>query len=633
MRTSTFAPRSSTRHKLTIASALLALTVLGQGCLERALRPIAPCTRSAVQQTETITATDQVDLLFMIDDSGSMAEEQRAIGREIPRIVEILTTGNLPNGTHVAPARSLHVGVVSSNMGIGSSPTQGTCHPGLGGDGLLVPAGACTGASANGSRGSIFDFQPATGDATAFSAAVACVASLGTNGCGYEQQLEAVLKAVSPSAPTEWTAESYVAPTFWGLAGPTFGHGGPGGANETFVRPGSVLAIVLVTDEDDCSASDPALFAADAPSELRCARFRSMQHSVERYVDGLVGLRAQPSQLVFAAIVGIPRSSPETSGLTEAELLDLPDMEETENEAGDNLEPSCEAANPANGVAYPPRRIVQVAEGLRERGASTSLHSICDADFRAAADDIVERISGALGTACLPRELNLDAQGYAPCDVFELLPPVEGTAELTHCADLPNADAYELDHVESRSINGEMVHREACRVRQVARDESGAAAGWFYDDGEATIDGASALPPGCNQGIAFSMVQVVSGAELQFECEQTILPSTGAPVQLGSFCDPGTGEDESGLLSDSDTMTCSMGIATPGYQGAHLRCDSFDRTCQMACTATSDCTAAGLLGYVCDLREAQEVFGDDLPSGVTAADVHGFCVNPTCHED
>ncbi|HEV3485648.1 MAG TPA: hypothetical protein VG106_09590, partial [Vicinamibacterales bacterium] len=54
----------------------------------------------------------------------------------------------------------------------------------------------------------------------------------GTGGCGFEQQLEAVLKALSPASPTAWTAAGYVAPTFF--AGST-GHAL--GANAGFVRP------------------------------------------------------------------------------------------------------------------------------------------------------------------------------------------------------------------------------------------------------------------------------------------------------------------------------------------------------------------------------------------------------------
>ena len=60
-------------------------------------------------------ATD-VDLLFMIDNSGSMREEQENLIRELPRMVRVLTTGDREgDGTQdFAPVRSLHVGFVTS---------------------------------------------------------------------------------------------------------------------------------------------------------------------------------------------------------------------------------------------------------------------------------------------------------------------------------------------------------------------------------------------------------------------------------------------------------------------------------------------------------------------------------------
>ena len=62
-----------------------------------------------------------------------------------------------------------------------------------------------------------------------------CVAVLGTGGCEYEQPLEASLAALTRQAE-------------------------PGMPNEGFLRNDSLLAIIYVTDEDDCSASNPQLY-------------------------------------------------------------------------------------------------------------------------------------------------------------------------------------------------------------------------------------------------------------------------------------------------------------------------------------------------------------------------------------
>ena len=69
------------------------------------------------------------------------------------------------------------------------------------------------------------------------------LAKVGSNGCGFEQQLEAVTKALDENETPE---------------------------NRGFVRDGSLLAVIFITDEDDCSAQDPnTLFRGD-PSGGTC---------------------------------------------------------------------------------------------------------------------------------------------------------------------------------------------------------------------------------------------------------------------------------------------------------------------------------------------------------------------------
>ena len=529
------------------------------------------------------------------------------------------TTGRLEDGRQVAPVRSLHVGVVSSDMGVGPVANTNNCEHGGGDDGRLIVR----------NQRSFLTFDAATGNAAAFAHDVAALATLGTDGCNYEQPLESILTALSPRAPTAFTAPGYVAPTFRALDGvPSVGHGDE--LNADFLRPGAVLAIVLITDEDDCSAEDPSFFAGTGSTGSRCAQHHAEQWATSRYVDGLLALRQSPSQIVFSAIVGVPQS---VDGQSAAEILDARVL--AEHVTNDEVDRSCTRVGTDGmdlGHAAPPTRIVTVARDLEAAGASTSVHSICSTSYHAAMNDVLARIGGALGTACLPRALNLDASGEAGCDVFELLPAVESGAEFTHCAQLPGAGAFSLERVETSTVLGASVHRELCRVSQVVRGTP-SATGWYYDDGRDGVDGPSAMPEGCDQGIAFAQVHPVAGAEVRFECAEHLFPSSGAVVQLGSFCDPSTGADGTGELAESPGFTCGMGTATPGFASAHMACDGFDRTCQLSCDDSSDCTAGGLLGYACDLREAQEIFGTRLPAGISAHDVHGVCVNPTCHQD
>jgi hypothetical protein len=100
----------------------------------------------------------------------------------------------------------------------------------------------------------IFEFARDRGDDPSdLASAVACIGALGTSGCGFEQQLEVALKAVTPSAAALWTREGYVPPRFISERGELSGVTGQGDrANAGFLRAGSVLAVVLVTDEEDC---------------------------------------------------------------------------------------------------------------------------------------------------------------------------------------------------------------------------------------------------------------------------------------------------------------------------------------------------------------------------------------------
>src|SRR6478672_7066188 len=85
---------SAADRKIRFAIGLTALSLLGYGCFERALKPVNPCTRSRVGDTVQVTSVDTVDILFMIDNSNSMAQEQASIAREIPNMIEILSSGD-----------------------------------------------------------------------------------------------------------------------------------------------------------------------------------------------------------------------------------------------------------------------------------------------------------------------------------------------------------------------------------------------------------------------------------------------------------------------------------------------------------------------------------------------------------
>ncbi|HEY5926478.1 MAG TPA: hypothetical protein VIV11_32550 [Kofleriaceae bacterium] len=225
----------------------LALCPLLFGCtLELSVADDGPSdTRTQVALVPT-TAANDVDVLFVIDDSPSGGGDlQLAWQQAFPTFLQALGPIDLP---------SVHIGVVSSDLGtkgaedaapgpgIGSGP--GSCS-GVGKDAALQTSTLMTGEfiadtdSGGGNRAKNY-----TGTlADAFTS----ISSLGSSGCGIEQPLEAARRAV---------------------VNPTLG----------FLRPGARLAVIFLTNEDDCSFATSTLLGVDTITlgplqSFRCTRF------------------------------------------------------------------------------------------------------------------------------------------------------------------------------------------------------------------------------------------------------------------------------------------------------------------------------------------------------------------------
>ncbi|HJL18477.1 MAG TPA: hypothetical protein RMH99_22625 [Sandaracinaceae bacterium LLY-WYZ-13_1] len=339
-----------------------------------------------------------VDLLFVVDNSNSMAEEQASLAEELPSVVRSLVDPPDADGDGTpdwVPIEDLRVGVVTADMGTGGFTVPTCARSDFGDDGVLRTDGATAIDGCRATYPTFSRFDPAGGSsAEEFAFDVSCVTTVGTGGCGFEQQLEASLKAVSPSAPTAATGPGYEPPTFFGG---TSGHAD--GANAGFVRDDSLLAVVVVTDEEDCSASDPELFNPSSARygstdlNLRCfVHEAEALHPVSRYVEGLAALRAtRPDLLAFALIAGVPPDLATPAPTDEAyqAILDDPRMEtRIDPSMPTRLVPSCDV--PGRGLAFPPRRLVEVARRLSP--ARSTVQSICQADFSPAAAAIARLV-------------------------------------------------------------------------------------------------------------------------------------------------------------------------------------------------------------------------------------------------
>ncbi len=334
---------------------------------------------------------ETADVLFVIDNSSSMAQEQQNLVSQMPFLLATLTSGDLDGDGRLdfPPVTDLHIGVVTTDMGTGTADVPGSCSLSgpRGDDGVLQTR---SGGGVPGCEGDFPTYLNFGGDLDALASDFACVGNVGTNGCGFEQQLEAGLKALTS-----------------GTSAIRFYEGDPGHGdtvNAGFLRDESVLTIVSLTDEADCSVVDTGLFSvsstrySDPRLNLRCSVYPEALHPVSRYVDGFSALRPD-GRLVFTTVSGVPSDLVDGDDLDFDAILADPRMVERPSEDMPmELESACE--DPELGVAYPARRQVALARDLEARGYTTSVGSICRKDLQSVFVGLLRRLSTELIYEC-----------------------------------------------------------------------------------------------------------------------------------------------------------------------------------------------------------------------------------------
>jgi len=334
----------------------------------------AECPAGQTPRLVTLGTPVKLDLLFMIDDSPSMQEEQANLARNFPRLIEALE--EMPSGFP-----DLHLGVVSSDMGAGTLVTSKACPNALGKGGLLQVRDGC-GLDSAGKR---FLILPADGSPGNFQGDIgevfACMAKVGTGGCGYEHQLQSVRMALS----------------------------GFVGGNEGFLRGDAHLAVVYITDEDDCSApADSTLYEASVSGQdgsLRCSLVGHLCNGaappaeafstplascsaapdgggrlipVQTFVEELKRLRTQ--SVSVSVIAGWPADPTKASYAIDYNAMSTrPDML--------GSVPICKSSN---GTAAVGLRLKQLADAF---GPAGKIISICQDDFSDAMAQVGELIN------------------------------------------------------------------------------------------------------------------------------------------------------------------------------------------------------------------------------------------------
>ncbi len=237
---------------------LQALPFVASACTSHPLTQPDPAPELQTDVYITVAPNQALDLVFMVDNSPSMAPKVTKMNAQFPKLIAALkdpTDGTLPD---------LRVAVIDSDLGTRGAYTNNSCAVKTLPDGtqsafgdlgrfqMLKSPNDCTF-----NDGALF-LEYKGGQPVNYSGDInnvfACLASnLGTMGCGEEHQLQAFEFALAAQGVGNETQQ------------------------KAFLRPEAYLGLVFLTDEDDCSAApNDGLFGdfqelRTESASLRCA--------------------------------------------------------------------------------------------------------------------------------------------------------------------------------------------------------------------------------------------------------------------------------------------------------------------------------------------------------------------------
>ena len=240
----------------------------------------------------------------MIDNSSSMTEIQQKLLTQDPSFMTVLE--NLPNGLP-----NIHVAVVSSDMGApGDSTTSIMCTTsGDNGAFQSTPRGSCTNTTLASGATFISNVDGIANYTGNLTDVFGCIAQLGQSGCGFENQLASVARALgADGAP-------------------------PPAQNAGFLRDDAELAIVLLTNEDDCSAPrNSALYSLNGGQQ----NVANPLGPIANYRCNQFGhLCTDPASAAPSALISPPLKPPvDAQGTATAPTLNLTNCESNDTSTG-----------------------------------------------------------------------------------------------------------------------------------------------------------------------------------------------------------------------------------------------------------------------------------------------------------
>ena len=228
----------------------------------------------ALDPVDAQQQSDKLDVLFVVDNSVSMADKQTLLAKSVPAFVARLVNppcvdaqgalvGNQPvsgaaacssGKRQFAPVKDMHLGAITTSLGGhgGAVCADGTGHLddkaellGITRDG--VPNYQGSGYLSWDSAG-----KNGLSDATALSTQLGTmIDAAGDDGCGFEATLESMYRfLVDPAPPNSVVRSAGGTSTLVGVNQALLAQ------RAAFLRPDSSVAIVILSDENDCSIVD-----------------------------------------------------------------------------------------------------------------------------------------------------------------------------------------------------------------------------------------------------------------------------------------------------------------------------------------------------------------------------------------
>ncbi|MDC0720726.1 hypothetical protein [Nannocystis bainbridge] len=409
---------------------------------------------SSASSCGTDSACNLLDVLFVIDNSGTMGEEQTNLAANFPYLIDKLRNVTDENEKPVnaninimvtttdfghplcspfekpdydpakgAPINTACVDRIGRFTGLGANPVQveQACNNGC--KGSVVPSDPFINFQLD--QDNILNADPNGGDPVA--QALSCIGPQGIDGCGMEAPLETMLQALDPNKP--WNQ-----------------------GNKPFLRDGAVLAIVVLTDEAECSVKDYKYFdpqlasdpmfnqywedtpgqpgVKDEPTSATC--FNAGVSCVDANADGIyescmsedkgvlqplsryIGylktnlVQQKKKDVIMLGILGVPKVTehnpeppfePTAGGVldlvyrvwNQGDILPGDTDSPAQKEYDFGIGPGCTDA--ATGQAIPNTRVIDVCQSLNEDDkVRCCIESICDDDF----SDAINCLAGIL---------------------------------------------------------------------------------------------------------------------------------------------------------------------------------------------------------------------------------------------